>query len=223
MVKLINIVIMKKKNTPVFGLRAKTTTKPIKSMTPYVLSEDDHSTPIDLYSILLSERIVFLNGDIGDYNCELIKAQLLYLEGLDANKDITMYINSGGGSVYAGYGLIDTMEYIRPDIVTINTGLAASMAAVILSAGTKGKRKSLKRSRTMIHQPLSYSGYSQATDLEIETKQILLIKRELTEMIAENTGLDFNKVANDMERDYWMTAKETFEYGIIDEILIKRK
>lgn len=192
-------------------------------MSPYILSEDDNITPIDIYSKLLLDKIIFVNGEIGQYNSELVKAQLLYLESIDSTSEIRMYINSPGGGVYSGMGILDTMEFISNDISTINTGLAASMAAVILSAGTKGKRKALKRSRTMIHQPLTGGGgYSQASDMEIDTRELLSLKRELTEIISENTGQDYDKVVSDMDRDYWMTAADTYNYGIIDEILIKR-
>ena len=179
---------------------------------------------LDIYTKLLNDRIVFLNDEIDNYTSELIKNQLLYLEQIDHKKDIKMYINSPGGSVYDGLGILDTMEYIRPDIITINTGLAASMAAVILCAGAKGKRKSLKRSRTMIHQPMSYSyGSSQASDMEIDVREINSLKRELYEIVSENTGQAYDKVEKDSDRDYWMTAAECLKYGIIDEIIKPRK
>jgi len=178
---------------------------------------------LDIYTKLLNDRIVFLNDEIDNYTSELIKNQLLYLEQLDHKKDIKMYINSPGGSVYDGLGILDTMEFIRPDVVTINTGLAASMAAVILCSGTKGKRKSLKRARTMIHQPIGYTGYAQASDIEIDAKEINSLKKELYEIISENTGQKFEKVEKDSDRDYWMTASEAKLYGIIDEIIKPRK
>jgi ATP-dependent Clp protease, protease subunit len=192
-----------------------------KSLTNYVVS-NENQTLIDIHAKLLEDRIIFLTGEIDDWMCDVIKAQLLYLEQTDSKSDISIYINSGGGSVYSGLGLLDTIEYIKPDISTINTGLAASMAAVILCSGTKGKRKSLKRSRTMIHQPLGYTGFAQASDMEIEAKQINSLKKELYEIISEKTGQPYEKVSKDGDRDYWMSAQESKKYGMIDEILIKR-
>jgi ATP-dependent Clp protease protease subunit len=179
---------------------------------------------LDIYTKLLSDRIIFLNDEIDTYTAELIKSQLLYLEQTDDKKDIKMYINSPGGSVYDGLGILDTMEFIRPDIITINTGLAASMAAVILCSGTKGKRNSLKRSRTMIHQPMTGSyGTYQASDITIDAKEINTLKKELYEIISENTGQKYDKVERDSDRDYWMNSSEAKEYGMIDEIIKPRK
>ena len=178
---------------------------------------------VDVFSKLFSNRILSLNGEVDDYICELLKAQMLYLE-MESDEDITLHINSGGGSVYSGLGLLDVMDYVKPDIVTINTGLAASMAAVVLCSGTKGKRKSLKRSRTMIHQPMTgFGSYSQASDMEIEAKEINSLKKELYEIISENTGQKYDNVYKDGDRDYWMTAAEAKKYGMIDEIILKRK
>lgn len=188
--------------------------------TPYLLESNGMS--VDIFSKLLDDRIIFLSTDVDDYVCNIIKAQLLYLE-MESDKDIKIYIDSGGGSVYSGLGLLDVMDYVKPDIITVNTGLAASMAAVILCSGTKGKRKALRRSRTMIHQPLGYTGYAQATDMEIEAKEINSLKKELYEIISENTGQVYDKVYKDSERDYWMTAAEAKKYGMIDEIVQKRK
>ncbi len=173
----------------------------------------------DVFSKMLSNRITFLSGEINLYSCEILKSQILYLDSLD-DKDITIYINSPGGSVYDGLGLLDIMEYVSSDIVTINTGLAASMGAIILCSGTKGKRKALKRSRTMIHQPLSF-GYAQqqASDLEIEAKEINLLKRELCEIISKKTNQKYNKVVQDCDRDYWLSAKDSLDYGLIDTIV----
>ena len=156
--------------------------------------------------------------------CNIIKAQLLYLEQMDSEKDIKIYIDSPGGSVYSGLGLLDTMEYIKPDIVTINTGLAASMAAVLLCCGSKGKRKALKRSRTMIHQPMSGSyGMYQASDISIDANEINSLKYELYEIISNKTGQTQKKVEQDADRDYWMTSEEAIKYGMIDEIILTKK
>lgn len=179
--------------------------------------------PNDVFNRLLKDRIIILSGEIDTHICELIKANLLYLESLEPDEDIKLYINSPGGSVYDGLGLLDIMEYITPEIETINTGLAASMAAVILSSGKKGKRKALKRSRTMIHQPLGFGGWSQASDMEIEAREINELKKQLYEIISENTGQVYDKVHKDGDRDYWMSAQDAKKYGMIDEILTKRK
>jgi ATP-dependent Clp protease protease subunit len=177
----------------------------------------------DVFSSLFENRILILSGEIDDYLCELLKAQMLYLE-MENSNDITLYINSGGGSVYSGLGLLDIMDYVRPDISTINTGLAASMAAIILCSGTKGKRKALKRSRTMIHQPLGYGGWvQQASDMEIEAREINELKKELYEIISDRSGQKYDKVYKDGDRDYWMTAKSALDYGMIDSIVTKRK
>lgn len=183
---------------------------------------ESNGMPVDIFSKLIDERIIFLSDEIDFDICNIIKAQLLYLD-TESNEDISIYIDSPGGSVYSGLGLLDTMDYIKSDIVTINTGLAASMAAVVLCSGTKGKRKSLKRGRTMIHQPLGYGGYAQASDMAIEAKEINSLKKELYEIISERTGQPYEKVHKDSDRDYWMTSKEAKKYGMIDEILIKRK
>jgi ATP-dependent Clp protease protease subunit len=178
---------------------------------------------VDVFSKLLDDRIIFLSTEIDSDICNIIKAQLLYLEN-EGNDDIKIYIDSPGGSVYSGLGLLDVMELIKPDIVTVNTGLAASMAAVILCSGTKGKRKALKRSRTMIHQPLGYVGWmKQASDIEIESKEINSLKRELYKLISEKTGQNYDKVCKDGDRDYWMSAIDAKKYGMIDEIITKRK
>ena len=188
--------------------------------TPLLLESNGMS--VDIFSKLLEDRIIFLSTEIDDYVCNIIKAQLLYLE-MESDEDIEIYIDSPGGSVYSGLGLLDVMDYVTPEIVTINTGLAASMAAVVLCSGAKGKRKSLKRSRTMIHQPLGYGGYAQASDMEIEAKEINSLKKELYEIISDRTGQTYDKVHKDSDRDYWMTAQDAKKYGMIDEIIIKRK
>lgn len=187
------------------------------------LDEGSLIFPNDVFNRLLKDRIIILSSEIDTHICELIKANLLYLESISSEEDITIYINSPGGSVYDGLGLLDIMEYIKPEIGTINTGLAASMAAIILSSGTKGKRKALKRSRTMIHQPLGYGGWSQASDMEIEAREINDLKKQLYEIISENTGQVYDKVHKDGDRDYWMSAHDAKKYGMIDEILTKRK
>jgi ATP-dependent Clp protease protease subunit len=185
--------------------------------------DDGFSTSMfDVFSKLLNDRIIFLNTDLEAGVCNLIKAQLLYLESI-SDEEISIYIDSPGGSVYSGLGLLDVMEYISNDIETINTGLAASMAAVILCSGTPGKRKALKRSRTMIHQPLGYGGWGQASDMEIEAREINDLKKELYEIISEKTGQKYEKVYKDGDRDYWMSAKIAKDYGMIDQIITKRK
>lgn len=179
--------------------------------------------PMDIFQRLLDDRIIFLNDEIDNDISNIIKAQLLYLDS-ESDEDISIYIDSPGGSVYSGLGLLDVMDYINSDIVTVNTGLAASMAAVVLCSGTKGKRKSLKRSRTMIHQPLTYGGWmQQASDMEIEAKEVNHLKKELYEIISDKTGQPYDKVYKDGDRDYWMGAKEALKYGMIDEIVKKRK
>ena len=186
--------------------------------------DDGLMFPHDVFNRLLKERIIILSGEIDTHLCELVKANLLYLESIDDKEDITIYVNSQGGSVYDGLGLLDIMEYVKPDICTINTGLAASMGAIILCSGTKGKRKSLKRSRVMIHQPLSFGSWmQQASDMEIEAKEINHLKKELYEIISENSGQNYDKVQKDGDRDYWMSATEAKSYGMIDKILTKRK
>jgi ATP-dependent Clp protease protease subunit len=196
--------------------------KKIQNNSSFIV-ENDKGQITDIYSKLLNDRIVFLNDEIDTYTSELVKSQLLYLEQVDHKKDIKMYINSPGGSVYDGLGILDTMDFIKPKISTINTGLAASMAAIILCAGSKGKRKALKRSRTMIHQPIGYTGYAQASDIEIDAKEINSLKKELYEILSENTGQNYTKVSQDADRDYWMNAGESMKYGIIDEIIKSRK
>jgi ATP-dependent Clp protease protease subunit len=177
----------------------------------------------DVFNKMLNDRILFLNTDLESGVCNILKAQILYLESI-SNDDISIYIDSPGGSVYSGLGLLDVMEYVESDIETINTGLAASMAAVILCSGKKGKRKALKRSRTMIHQPLGYGGWvQQASDMEIEAREINDLKKELYEIISKNTGQKYDKVYKDGDRDYWMTAKDALEYGMIDKIIKSKK
>ncbi len=192
-----------------------------KNFTSHIL--ENNGLPVDVFSKLIDERIIFLSTEIDADVCNIIKAQLLYLES-ESEEDIKIYIDSPGGSVYSGLGLLDVMDFVKPDICTINTGLAASMGAVILCSGTKGKRKALKRSRTMIHQPLGYGGWmQQASDMEIEAKEINSLKKELYEIISERTGQSYDRVHKDGDRDYWMTAQDAKKYGMIDDIIIKRK
>jgi len=193
------------------------------NMTQHILDDASEGIMIDIYSKLLDDRIIFLATEMESEICNIVKAQLLYLEQQDSETDIKIYIDSPGGSVYSGLGLLDTMDYIKPDIMTINTGLAASMAAVLLCSGTNGKRKALKRSRTMIHQPMTgFGSYAQASDMEIEAKEINSLKKELYEIISLKTSQSYEKVYKDGDRDYWMTAEESLKYGMIDEI-VKRK
>ena len=173
---------------------------------------------MDVFSRLMMDRIIFLGVGINDYVANIIQAQLLFLESADATKDIQIYINSPGGSVYAGLGIYDTMQYINADVATICTGMAASMAAVLLCAGEKGKRSALKHSRVMIHQPMG-GAQGQASDIEITAKEIAKLKKELYEIIANHSGQPYDKVWNDSDRDYWMRAPEAQEYGMIDEVL----
>ena len=177
---------------------------------------------MDVFSRLMMDRIIFLGTQIDDYTANVIQAQLLYLDTSDPGKDISIYINSPGGSVYAGLGIYDTMQYINSSVSTICTGIAASMASVILVAGTKGKRFSLEHSRVMIHQPMG-GMQGQATDMEITVRQILKVKEELYNIIALHSGKGYDEIERDSERDYWMTAVEAKEYGMIDEVFSKKK
>src|ERR1039457_4176781 len=177
---------------------------------------------MDVFSRLMMDRIIFLGVPINDYVANIIQAQLLFLESVDAKKDIQIYLNSPGGSVYAGLGIYDTMQYINPDVATICTGMAASMAAVILCAGAKGKRTSLKHSRVMIHQPMG-GAEGQASDIEITAKEIQKLKKEVYEIIAKHSNQEYDKVWKDSDRDYWMNADEAKAYGMIDEVLIRNK
>jgi ATP-dependent Clp protease protease subunit len=177
---------------------------------------------MDVFSRLMMDRIIFLGVPINDYVANVVQAQLLYLESTDAKKDIQIYINSPGGSVYAGLGIYDTMQYINPDVSTICTGMAASMAAVLLCAGAKGKRTGLPHSRVMIHQPMG-GAEGQASDIEITAREILKLKKELYEIISKHTGKDYDTIYRDSDRDYWMTAQEAKAYGMIDEVLERNK
>jgi ATP-dependent Clp protease protease subunit len=191
----------------------------VTNLTPYILEERQlNVTAMDVFSRLMMDRIIFLGEPINDYVANIITAQLLFLESADRTRDIQMYINSPGGSVYAGLGMYDTMQIISPEIATICTGMAASMGAVLMCAGKKGKRTALKHSRIMLHQPSGGIG-GQATDIEIITTEIKKLRHELYEIIANHTGQDIEKVAKDCDRDYWMSATEAKAYGVIDEVL----
>lgn len=198
----------------------------IKSQTgylnPYILEERQlNVTQLDVFSRLMMDRIIFLGTEINDYTANTLQAQLLYLDSIDSGRDISIYINSPGGSVYAGLGIYDTMQFISSDVATFCTGLAASMAAVLLVAGQEGKRSALTHSRVMIHQPLG-GAQGQASDIEITAREILKLKKELYTIVAEHSHTDFDKVWADSDRDYWMTAQEAKEYGIIDEVMSRK-
>ncbi|GAA3602164.1 ATP-dependent Clp endopeptidase proteolytic subunit ClpP [Flavivirga amylovorans] len=189
------------------------------SLTPNIIEERQMNIAIfDVFSRLMMDRIIFMGTAINDQVANIIQAQLLFLESVDASKDIQIYINSPGGSVYAGLGIYDTMQFIKPDVATICTGMAASMGAVLLCAGEKGKRSGLTHSRVMIHQPLG-GAQGQASDIEITAREILILKEELYKIISKHSGQDYDKVYEDSDRDYWMKADKAKEYGMIDEIL----
>ena len=190
-------------------------------LTPNIIEERPMNIAVfDVFSRLMMDRIIFLGTGINDQVANIIQAQLLFLESTDSSKDIQIYINSPGGGVYAGLGIYDTMQLIKPNVATICTGMAASMGAVLLCAGEKGKRSGLTHSRVMIHQPLGGT-QGQASDIEITTKQILTLKEELYKIISKHTGQDYKKVYADSDRDYWMKSDKALEYGMIDEILTK--
>jgi len=189
------------------------------SMTPYIIEERQlNISQLDVFSRLMMDRIIFMGTAINDQIANIIQAQLLFLESADATKDIQIYINSPGGSVYAGLGIYDTMQLIKPDVATICTGMAASMGAVLLCAGEKGKRSGLTHSRVMIHQPLG-GAQGQASDIEITAREILILKEELYNIISKHSGQDYDKIYEDSDRDYWMKADKAKEYGMIDEVL----
>jgi ATP-dependent Clp protease, protease subunit len=177
---------------------------------------------MDVFSRLMMDRIIFLGVPIDDTVANIIQAQLLFLESTDPSKDIQIYLNSPGGHVHAGLGIYDTMQYISADVATICTGMAASMGAILLTAGAKGKRSALKHSRVMIHQPMG-GAQGQASDIEITAREILKIKAELYNIIAEHTGKSLKQIEKDSDRDYWMTSEEALKYGMIDEILVRDK
>ncbi len=191
-------------------------------ISPTVIEERQlNVAQMDVFSRLMMDRIIFLGTAIDDYVANIIQAQLLFLESTDSKRDIQIYLNSPGGSVYAGLGIYDTMQFISPDVSTICTGMAASMAAVLLCAGAPGKRSALYHSRVMIHQPMG-GVEGQATEIEITAREIQKLKKELYEIIAKHSGQTYDKVWADSDRDYWMTATEAKEYGMIDEVLEKK-
>ena len=191
------------------------------SLTPYIIEERQmNMTQMDVFSRLMMDRIIFLGTGINDQVANIINAQLLFLESTNPKKDIQIYLNSPGGSVYAGLGIYDTMQYINPDVATICTGMAASMGAVLLCAGADGKRSALKHSRVMIHQPLG-GAQGQASDIEITAREIQKLKKELYDIIATHSKQPYDKVWADSDRDYWMTSGEAKEYGMVDEVLLK--
>lgn len=193
------------------------------NMTPNIIEERQlNAIAMDVFSRLMMDRIIFLGTGINDQVANIVQAQLLFLESADASKDIQIYINSPGGSVYAGLGIYDTMQFIKPDVATICTGMAASMSAVLLCAGEKGKRSGLTHSRVMIHQPMG-GAQGQASDIEITAREILKLKEELYEVISNHSGQDLEKVREDSDRDFWMKADEAKKYGMIDEILVRDK
>ena len=195
----------------------------VEDMTRTVIEERPvNFREIDVFSRLMADRIIFLGTAIDDYIANIIQAQLLFLESLDGRRDIQMYINSPGGSVYAGLGIYDTMQYIAPDVATICTGMAASMGAVLLCAGTDGKRTGLQHSRVMIHQPMG-GAQGQESDIEITAREIKKLKVELYQIIANHSKQNIEKVEKDADRDYWMKADEAKTYGMIDEVLVKSK
>lgn len=204
------------------GIKSETVNKFRSSITPYIIEEREMNvTQMDVFSRLMMERVIFLGTDIYDQVSNIIQAQLLFLESIDKEAGIQIYINSPGGSVYSGLGIYDTIQYIKPEVSTICTGLAASMAAVLLCAGAKGKRFALPHSRIMIHQPLG-GAEGQATDIEITAREIGKLKTELYEIISKHTGQDYDKVYRDSERDYWMKADEAKDYGMIDSVMSRK-
>ena len=196
--------------------------KIVSNVTPYIMEERQMNiTQMDVFSRLMMDRIIFLGTAIDDYVANIIQAQLLFLESVDNSKDISIYINSPGGGVYAGLGIYDTMQFIKPDVATICTGMAASMGAVLMCAGEKGKRSALPHSRVMIHQPLG-GAQGQASDIEITAREILKLKGELYDIISNHSGQTVEKIHSDSDRDYWMKAAEAKDYGMIDEVLERK-
>jgi ATP-dependent Clp protease, protease subunit len=198
-------------------------THTVTNLTPNIIEERPMNiAALDVFSRLMMDRIIFLGTGIDDYVANIITAQLLFLDSVDASRDVQIYVNSPGGSVYAGLGIYDTMQYINPDVATICTGIAASMGAVLLCAGAKGKRAALKHSRVMIHQPMG-GAQGQVSDMEITLKEVIKLKKELYDIISYHSGQSFEKVEEDSDRDYWMMSEEAKEYGMIDEVLVRNK
>ena len=192
-------------------------------ISPSILEERQlNVTQMDVFSRLMMDRIIFLGTQVDDYTANVIQAQLLYLDSADPGKDISIYLNTPGGSVYAGLGIYDTMQFISSDVATICTGMAASMGAVLLVAGTQGKRSALKHSRIMIHQP-SGGAQGMAADMEINLREMLKLKKELYQIIADHSGKTYEQIEKDSDRDFWMTSQEALEYGMIDRVLVKEK
>ena len=192
-------------------------------ISPSILEERQlNVTQMDVFSRLMMDRIIFLGTQVDDYTANVIQAQLLYLDSADPGKDISIYLNTPGGSVYAGLGIYDTMQFISSDVATICTGMAASMGAVLLVAGTQGKRSALKHSRIMIHQP-SGGAHGVAADMEINLREMLKLKKELYQIIADHSGKTYEQIEKDSDRDFWMTSQEALEYGMIDRVLVKEK
>jgi ATP-dependent Clp protease, protease subunit len=192
-------------------------------ISPSILEERQlNVTQMDVFSRLMMDRIIFLGTQVDDYTANVIQAQLLYLDSSDPGKDISIYLNTPGGSVYAGLGIYDTMQFISSDVATICTGMAASMGAVLLVAGTQGKRSALKHSRVMIHQPMG-GAQGQASDIEITAREIQKLKKELYTIIADHSNNPFERIEKDSDRDYWMTSEEALEYGMIDKVLFNEK
>jgi len=192
-------------------------------ISPSILEERQlNVTQMDVFSRLMMDRIIFLGTEVDDYTANVIQAQLLYLDSADPGKDISIYLNTPGGSVYAGLGIYDTMQFISSDVATICTGMAASMGAVLLVAGTQGKRSALKHSRVMIHQPMG-GAQGQASDIEITAREIQKLKKELYNIIADHSNNPFERIEKDSDRDYWMTSQEALEYGMIDKVLFNEK
>lgn len=192
-------------------------------ISPSILEERQlNVTQMDVFSRLMMDRIIFLGTQVDDYTANVIQAQLLYLDSSDPGKDISIYLNTPGGSVYAGLGIYDTMQFIGSDVATICTGMAASMGAVLLVAGAEGKRSALRHSRVMIHQPMG-GAQGQASDIEITAREIQKLKKELYTIIANHSSNPFERIEKDSDRDYWMTSQEALDYGMIDKILINEK
>ena len=192
-------------------------------ISPSILEERQlNVTQMDVFSRLMMDRIIFLGTEVNDYTANVIQAQLLYLDSVDSDRDISIYLNTPGGSVYAGLGIYDTMQFVKSNVATICTGMAASMGAVLLVAGEKGMRAALPHSRVMIHQPLG-GIQGQASDIEITAREILKLKDELYQIISDHSGQTMDKIRQDADRDYWMTAKEALEYGMIDKVYSREK